>query len=400
LALESANHQTAVESSNQKVILCLPPLVKLDFGLFPDLDPAKPDHQIVVEYAALIQAEPRLKVLTDDTLLAWTLKSVGFDHQLIPASWKLQPEKDERDDKIDSLQAELKSYKNNTPVLALRTLDREGAEASAFVEVITVFDRSSAEINEAANYVRQRSPMITAFGRPRGTSSIPWLEPWQPPSESDVREYIHVKYPTWSDSLPDELSKLVPKLNEITHEITFTAEITNSGFVNATGVRLTLSSFDGFTLLPELDETSRKDRAASIAISEAPSPPQGRSITDMVNFASLRFSDELPRPADYLRPRDIDPNSFYYSSSRPRKASSELELNCPAFPHKGDPYPLAFRLVVPDAEPSRKSRLKIRLEASNLREPLERYIGISVTFKRMDFRKEVIRLANPGKWVE
>ena len=50
---------------------------------------------------------------------------------LIPESWKLAPEKDERDDEIDRLRDELDTYKQTSPEIALAVLDAERDEITS-----------------------------------------------------------------------------------------------------------------------------------------------------------------------------------------------------------------------------------------------------------------------------
>ena len=76
----------------------------------------------------MVKTEPGLLVLTDDTLLVLAVRSLGFKPVLIPQAGKLAPEKDERDDELDRLREELKTYKQTSPDVAVVVLDAGGKE--------------------------------------------------------------------------------------------------------------------------------------------------------------------------------------------------------------------------------------------------------------------------------
>jgi hypothetical protein len=134
-ALESPDHRTEIRNANPRVILEIPPPIKVDFSPLQNLDPGRPDH-LLAEYAARLKGEPNLRVLSDDTLLVVALHSLGFTPVLIPEDWKLAPEKDERDDKIDNLQEELRAFKQNTPEITVGFLDAAGTESKGLTAEI------------------------------------------------------------------------------------------------------------------------------------------------------------------------------------------------------------------------------------------------------------------------
>jgi hypothetical protein len=114
-ALTSSDHKTELRAATPRVLLSLPPVLKINYSQFPNLDQARPDHRIASEYAEVLKAAPGLLVLTDDTLLVLAVRSLGFDPVLIPEGWKLAPEKDERDDELDRLRDELKAAHKRRP---------------------------------------------------------------------------------------------------------------------------------------------------------------------------------------------------------------------------------------------------------------------------------------------
>src|SRR4051812_18385284 len=68
-ALQSPDHSVEIRASKPRVVLALPPVVTPNPIEFPNLDPSRSDHRIVMECTELRKIEPALRVLTDDTLL-------------------------------------------------------------------------------------------------------------------------------------------------------------------------------------------------------------------------------------------------------------------------------------------------------------------------------------------
>jgi hypothetical protein len=88
-----------------------------------------------------------------------------------------------------------------------------------------------------------------------------------------------------------------------------------------------------------------------------------------------------------MTPRD--PSRFYYVDGWPSQPVTEVERECKAFPHQVDPYKLRFRAFIREGELGSKPRLRVRMRASNLKHPLERYQRVSVSAKAGDFGKKL-----------
>jgi PIN domain len=50
-----SNERTELRSANPRVLLELPPIIRVDFSQFPNLDPDRPDHRMAAEYAIIRQ---------------------------------------------------------------------------------------------------------------------------------------------------------------------------------------------------------------------------------------------------------------------------------------------------------------------------------------------------------
>ncbi len=84
-----------------------------------------------------------------------------------------------------------------------------------------------------------------------------------------------------------------------------------------------------------------------------------------------------------------DPNYFYFRDARPRVAVEALNPTCEAAPHQSDPTVLNFRAVVPAGGVGDAPRLRVRVQASNLRRLIEKFPRFSICFQRGNFLGQV-----------
>jgi hypothetical protein len=397
-ALTSPDHTIELRAASPRVVLSLPPVVRVDFSQFPNLDPARPDHRLAAEYAEVLKTEPGLVVVTDDTLLVLAVRSLGFEPLLIPESWKLAPEKDERDDEIDRLRDQLKAYKHNSPEIALAVLDADGDEIKSMEPRTQVFEPSDAEIDSAMTSIEAEFPMAQDFQRtPSGATSAlaagiaGFVGTWRPPREDEIEKYKTEDYPNWLDSVRRALPALAARLNAISRASSFFVSISNTGFVNASNVRLTITAYDGILLLDSLSEEEKKEEEKRLTLPAPPETPRGRYVsiaTGLATRMSTVATDVFP---DLLRPRERDPTGFYYTDV-PRVPVDRLQLTCEALPHQGHGYMLGFRAVIPDEEIGKQPRIRLRLEASNLRKPIEKFLSVSPVIEAGDFGAQLEEL--------
>jgi hypothetical protein len=186
----------------------------------------------------------------------------------------------------------------------------------------------------------------------------------------------------------EALPRLAMRFNEISSEIPFAVSISNAGFVNASNVRLIITSYDGVTLLDGLKEEEAA-RNAKLRLISPPPPPRGGYVTTGMATPFRPPHGIFP----IFGPPDRNPTRFYFASPRPMAPVEKLELTCETFPHQGDPYMLGFRAVLLGDPLGNQPRLRVRLEASNLKQPIEIFMPVSATFERGDFSQLVRELA-------
>ena len=387
-ALVSHGHVTELRASGPRIVLELPPVVNIDFSQFPNLDPTRPDHRIAAEYAEVLKQRPGLIVVTDDTLLTLAVRSLGFEPILIPESWRLEPEKDERDDEIDRLRDENKSLKQSRPRISITAFHLDDNPINSLVAKTEVFDPSEQEVEQAMTLIQRRFPIATDFGSSPPVSRGYFGEAWRAPKAGEIDDYKNRGYPRWRDSVRKALPILAERLNALSHEVPFSIRLSNDGFVNATDLRLTITGFDGIMVQDALSDRDKTEREKSLLLPSAPAPPRGGYISVVPAYAQIVPPDMPSIVRDYMRPLAApprDPNGFYFVDGRPKTPVAEIEMTCEAFPHQSDPYELAFRAVILREEVGQQPRLRIRARARNLPKPIEKYVSVAIEVERGDF---------------
>lgn len=387
-ALQSTDQKTVVRSASPKVHLALPPVFAVQFEKFPQLDRNRADHCIVAELARMRETWTDLELLTDDTLSALAARSIGLSLVMIPESWKLQPERDERDTEIEALQKEVRFLKTSTPDLDLAIVDGVGNSLSELTIVKTEYYLSEADEEAAINAVKARHPMKADFT----LDLYEMAAGHRPPTEREISAY-HANYINWVEATRERLRRLPALYSSIREELLFSIRLENTGYVNAERVRLQIIGFDGITIANELRNRDLEARTKALALPPAVQPPKGKSIDDMMLAAygaPNRFAD-----MDHLRPMvnipaPEDPYTFYFVDVPPRGGAQRVDLRCALFPHQGQPYTLKFRGFL--AQDSGKSpRITVRVEASNLKKPVERTIAVELVSKGRENILDLLR---------
>lgn len=375
-----------LRDANPRVVLKLPAVFKVDFSQYPDLDRERPDHRIAAECATMDL--PDAAVLTDDTLSALAARSIALATVLIPPDWKLAPERDERDDKIADLQSELKNLKQTVPEIVLNVLDANDQIVSALRGEIVRYEPSESDIERAVATVQRRHPMVTQFSQQQPRATLLGIgQVWKPATQEAIENYTLRKYPEWIEAVRNKLTQLGTMYDDMAREVPFAVSIGNNGFVNAENVRLFIDGFDGILVLVSLDDDEFQARQAKMALPKPVSAPVGayHSMYSWMDAQILNREILSPFRVPNLIPPARHPNKFYYSSQRPSKiALDHIELGCHAFPHQRDATKLWFRAYVGE-QLGAAPRLRIRVEASNLRRPIEAFVRFEFSESAGDF---------------
>jgi hypothetical protein len=383
-ALLAPDQQAVLREADPRVVLQLPPVFKVDFSRYPDLDRERPDDRIAAECATM--NVPDASFLTGYTLSALISRSISLSTVLIPDEWRLAPENDERDDTINKLQSELKGYKQTAPDITLEVLDASKNVVTELTCAIARYASTKSAMDAAISMVKARHPMKIDFNEPPPLSvplmqMIGMLKPIKPEA---ISRYTNTDYPDWLKEVRAKLAELVPVYNRIAREFTFTVSLANSGFVHAENLTLYLDGFDGLLLLDALDEDDLQDRKKLLSLPTPPRPPT--NVDPMWSGLTHLGRDDFDRTliSSYNAPRSRQPNKLYFSTPWPRNPVDHMELVCAALPHQQDATTRSFRAYVGE-HLGGAPRLRVRVAASNVRKPIETFIRVKTSEMAGDF---------------
>jgi len=381
-AIPAPGQQTVLREANPKIVLQLPPVFKVDFSRYPDLDRERPDHRIAAECATMNL--PGAAFLTDDTLAALAARSISVATVLIPEGWRLAPENDERDEAINRLESELRSYKQTAPDIKLEVLDSGKNAITELTCPIAQYAPTESVMDAAISTVKALHPMKVDFNKPplASLSAMLTIGMSAPIDAEAISRYKNEDYPAWVEDIRKKLATLVPIYNKIAREFAFTVSLTNSGFVHAQNLTLYLDGFDGILLLDALDEDDLEDRKRLLSLPEPPPPPRNVMWSGLAHLGHRNFDRALISP--FAVPKSRQPNKLYFSTPWPRNPVDHMELVCEALPHQQDATTRSFRAYVGECL-GVAPRLRIRVAASNARKPIETFIKLRTFETAGDF---------------
>jgi hypothetical protein len=391
-ALEAGgDHTIEINPSNPRITLALPPVLRVNYDEFPQLDRMRPDHQIVAESATLSRTIPGSTVLSNDTNLVLAARAIGLVPALIPEGWKRPRENDERDAEIIKLKDELRKYQNARPAVTLTVAPVGGNVGEALSVRTATYNMTSSQFDDVIDSIRRVHPLSEDFERsPPAFGSIKGT--WQPPSDEAIAKYRQQEYPEWLSFVRKKVRALPSLLSAWSREAEFSVTIANTGHANADHARLTVTAFDELLLSHAIDDDDRARREEQTKLPAPPNEPTGQYVT-LLDMAMGRLSGLHAFPIDSsaaklklpFRPAPHDPHWFYWVDGRPAEPMAQIERSCDALPHQVEPHKLRFRVVVPAGHSDFLGRVRVRIHASNLLQPVEQFLKVSVTTNVLDF---------------
>lgn len=401
-----------------KVTLAFAPVMKTDPSIWLSLDPNNPDHQIIADAATYHATHGDAAVLTDDTNLVLAARAIDLPHHLIPRSWRLDVEADDRDKEIAKLREENHQLKNGRPDITLQILTlRRDDPLGELIVTLKKFSDVDGAVDRVMEKLRSMYPMVTEFSELReggafasqlrstaGTLAAMGME-WEPPSLEEISEYQETQYPRWIESLRRYLDKLTSRLMRRSCIIEFGLAVTNNGFANADAVQLSIRAYDNLLLSGGDDNEENAEKMPKPPV--APTGGYGlKALKSLDNlYRTQRLMQQLrggmdfgaspsilsiPPLAGVNRPKDR--NAFYYLDHAGVGVHAELKLTCEAFPHQLPPRIFTYLLHVHEDVTVSKSRLRVHLHASNLLRPVESHANVVIQRVESDLEAELLEV--------
>ena len=362
----SACGEIVLRESGPHVALALAPPGPIEWARFPSLDRERADDRLVAE--ALIQAarNGEVIVVSNDVGPRHTAMHHGLACFAVPDHWLLEPEPDERDRRIQELQAQVRALSSTKPAMTAEFVDAESAPITELhIDAIDLPDLTSAEVNRLAEEIERMdppgsfdAPSVTAAKFPELVRHLSVMDTVMRPSKEQIERYLKIDYPQFRKEVREYFGKLVFHLKFRERQRAFGVLLKNSGYAPAENLCVEIQAAGQMGLLAE-----------AIDIGEFPKPPQRpRSLWEGTGMAGGSFGGSL---IDLVRPREIDlpgRRETYWTSKPTIKAASGT-LFCAEFRHRTEHRQDLVVFAHPHFA-SGGGAITVAVSASNLPEPV------------------------------
>jgi len=395
------------------------------------LDLDHPDDQLVGEAIQYLHenSEVNVLVLSNDTRPISSAKHCGVPCKFIPDSWLLAPEPDEQDKKINELERKIKELKNEYPQIKLSCENVDGNVIDSIsMKVLTYDDLNDDQYDEIISVVTKTYPLVEDLSELSKSISVPELTREQRffgskyifrrPSEKAINDYRE-RYEKWLVDIKATFSGLRKNLNEQSRKVDLLISLGNNGSVPALNLVIEFIGYGEF-LIKYGNDLKSLDK--DIKLPHPPKAPRGSwelvhrsgSLLEIAHagqlfaHASQLFSERYGSSAkvslaypnssimsDISKYQGIaqrDRHAFYLKDDEVNLHRSILSCECAEFRHKVEEEVFRIQLVTPSDKKISNGAFKCRVTASNLPNPVELTIPITVSYIEQDFAIEAWKL--------
>lgn len=394
--LQAGDNGFSIKSESPSVQIILGPNFNKDslLHVHEDLDLTQNDNVLIAEALAYSKKYPTTNVylLTHDVNPLYTAKQVGLQSQIIPDSWLLPPEQDNRDKRIAALEAQINKLEKQLPLIEVFWDAENCLNAERFSFEIPYFPPLQPEnIEILLESIKSANPIETnLFSVADSMSRInnivyPFIIQ---PTNKEISRYQDVDYPNWLNKIKEFFFVIHKRLNAYYMRINLVAKLSNIGTVPANHVIFTVSVQNGLLIAPpSTNKEIMKNNEISFSLPSAPSPPKAR-LSEKEMFQRLLKPpniniDSLNR-LDFKTFDDRDRYLFYWKPERPTKAVDNWEFECEEFRHKIESEKFSIGLILSDNMIIKNASIKCQLTASNMPVPFTYIMPIEFSYIEKD----------------
>lgn len=376
------NETLVIRSKGPRVTLTFPPPIHSTASVHPALAPDSPDDQIIAEALRCQEYGADRIVVSHDSRPLRSAKRVGLPHFVVPDKWLLPAEADERDKKIERLEAEVSGLRRTYPEIKL-TIEGDGQVIDKgqklAVEVMRIQPLDDMQIEALVEAQRKVHPLKDTYEIPikdsEALDAIRTLSSMSQsvtrafqPSQDQIKKYRDEDYPAYLSELRRFYQRLHAELERPSrhHKVLITLE--NSGHVPAEDLLLGIEARGGLLLRESFE-------AYMPAPPKPPNPPMS-SMAEMV----ARFHISDPTLPDLgIDSIHRDPRAFYWEEGLNIGRRPRCSLICEEFRHKTSKRLNLWIHIPPGKEPEGRYAINVTVSARNLPEPIRETIGLRVT---------------------
>ena len=324
--------------------------------LADQLDYSQNDHRIIGHLAQFRADNPLAdaRLLTGDSGPVLTARTLDIPCESTPDDWRLAPEPDDRDRKIQELTRQLGELQAQEPEFHF-SCDQQSDAGQGHVEIA-----------------------YHAFGPLEETERVHLLERLQnlyPPTvvrrdgipTDAISKYEEQDYPAWISQCQEYLG-LVNRIVQHEHCPELTVTIQNSGSRPATNALVEIRASGNFSLTTPMSELKEFELIPIMERPRPPDQPQPRaSISTILN--SLTESSRMALPNLNFVSRFQDHEDFEYTADPQLATEPSIALTCDLWRHSLEPKEFTVRLVPATTDNPITGEITCTVHADNLTKP-------------------------------
>ena len=324
--------------------------------LAEQLDYSRNDDCIIGHLAQFRDDNPSadVRLLTRDSGPALTARTLGIPYEIIPDDWRLAPEPDDRDRKMQELQRQLEELQAQEPKFQF-SCDQQSNAQTRHVEIAYWAFRPLADTDRVKllEWLQNQCPPTVAKRNGRSAKAI-----------SDYEERDHPAWISHCQGFFDMVNSIV----QLEHCPELTVSIQNNGSRPATNslVEIRVSGNLGLTApMNELREFGL------IPAMERPKPPnQPRRQASWASIANnLSGRSALVLPDLDFEQGFRNQEDFEYTSDVKLETELSIGLTCDLWRHSLKPKEFTVRLVPATIDGPITGELAYTVHADNLTKP-------------------------------
>ena len=202
--LELKQSQTVIQENNPRVILERSKGLLFDPTLKGELDKSITDDHLVGLLSAYIKAHPNEDVylFTDDGGPADAASDLDLPYKLFHPEWRRPARQSDEAMKIDSLEQDLKAFRNQEPRLKITLNGHETPQGPVTLTKYSTHPLTEEQVNALMAELESRRPMETDFTKSGhiadfGSRILGQEIGYEPASDEDISTYKDEAYPAW-----------------------------------------------------------------------------------------------------------------------------------------------------------------------------------------------------------
>ena len=395
------------------------------------LDYNKPDDELV-GYAVRFQksqSDHEVGVLTHDSGVKVTARTLGLKVYPIDDSWLLPPEPDRYERENQRLKQQVAELENAGPKFSIQCIDsNDEVTESLELEYFWYEPLTTEEVDALVNHLKEAFPTANDFGsmQPMVNLGLPILNrafesitEYIPASEDEIHKYTQQEYPEWIEACRVCFATLHQEKQVRTSLPSFSFLVSNDGMRPGDNVLVVFECKGEFDIQPPAPDSLYDEdgfEKQTLRLPRPPKPPKGEwtprgshirasSIQELGRILNNFRRDpfEFPSISTDISPVYVrDPEGFFYKPNRPIGPSKQFSLECKLWRHGLGDENFDGEIVLDSTSRSASGILECIVHAENLPTQAKKAVKVKVVAKSvgvMNAARDLIRQLVAGSGV-